>query len=70
MSNGTCHSGSTRGPNDPAAGGSGLTWTFWDDAYCPGGPGPGEGCTADADCGSCERCERSTGNCVARLSCD
>jgi hypothetical protein len=29
----------------------------------------GEGCTADADCGRCQRCERSTGNCVSRLSC-
>lgn len=29
----------------------------------------GGGCTADVDCGSCERCERTTGNCVARLTC-
>jgi len=28
-----------------------------------------EGCTADSDCGSCERCERSTGNCLTKLSC-
>ena len=33
------------------------------------GGGDGGGCTADADCGQCERCERSTGNCIARLSC-
>lgn len=35
-----------------------------------GGDGDGDGgCTADVDCGSCERCERSSGNCVSRLSC-
>lgn len=28
-----------------------------------------DGCTANVDCGSCERCELSTGRCVARLSC-
>lgn len=27
------------------------------------------GCTADVDCGSCERCERTTGNCISRLVC-
>lgn len=33
-------------------------------------PGGGnDGCTADSDCGSCERCERSSGRCIARLSC-
>lgn len=28
-----------------------------------------DGCTADVDCGSCERCERTTGRCIARLTC-
>ncbi len=28
-----------------------------------------EGCTANVDCGSCQRCELSTGRCVARLTC-
>ncbi|HEX4337677.1 MAG TPA: hypothetical protein VH062_17305 [Polyangiaceae bacterium] len=27
-------------------------------------------CTADADCGHCERCERSTGKCLTRIACD
>lgn len=27
------------------------------------------GCTADVDCGSCQRCDRSSGQCVARLTC-
>lgn len=39
------------------------------DAAGSSGGGSSGGCTADADCGSCERCERSTGNCIARLSC-
>lgn len=70
MSDGECHSGSTRGPNDPAAWGSDNGWAFFDDAYCPGGDGSGDGgCTHDSDCGSCERCERSTGNCLTRLVC-
>lgn len=38
-----------------------------------GSPGGGseecDGCTADSDCGSCQRCQRSTCTCVARLSC-
>jgi hypothetical protein len=37
-------------------------------AHFGGGPSSG-GCTADVDCGSCQRCERSTGSCIARLSC-
>lgn len=28
-----------------------------------------DGCTADADCGSCKRCERSTGRCLTKLGC-
>jgi hypothetical protein len=28
-----------------------------------------KGCTADSDCGSCQRCERSTCTCRTRLSC-
>lgn len=31
---------------------------------------PSTGCTADADCGHCERCERSTGKCLTRVACD
>jgi hypothetical protein len=31
--------------------------------------GGDEGCTADSDCGSCQRCERSSGRCIARLTC-
>lgn len=27
------------------------------------------GCTANSDCGQCERCELSTGNCVTRVAC-
>lgn len=32
-------------------------------------PNGGGGCSADSDCGSCQRCERSMGNCIARLTC-
>ncbi len=70
MTDGKCYSGSTKGPNDPAAWGTDNKWTFFDDAYCPGAPGSGSGgCTNDVDCGSCERCERSTGRCITRLNC-
>lgn len=34
-----------------------------------GGGGECDGCTADSDCGHCQRCERSTCSCVARLTC-
>lgn len=34
-----------------------------------GSSGGGSGCTADADCGHCERCERTTGSCLSRISC-
>jgi hypothetical protein len=68
MTDGTCHSGSTKGPNDPAAWGDDLKWTYFDPDLCPGAPSP-SGCTADADCGSCEYCERSTGKCLTRLTC-
>ncbi len=27
------------------------------------------GCEADSDCARCERCERSTGKCLTRLTC-
>lgn len=70
MSDGKCHSGSTRGPNDPAHWGADNKWTFFDDAACPGAGGSDpSGCTNDVDCGSCERCERSTGKCIQRLNC-
>ena len=43
---------------------------LWATGTNEGGGGEEEsGCTADVDCGSCERCERSSGNCVSRLSC-
>lgn len=35
-----------------------------------GDSAPSGSCTADADCGHCERCERSTGKCLTRLACD
>lgn len=35
-----------------------------------GSSAPSNGCTADADCGHCERCERSTGKCLTKLSCN
>jgi hypothetical protein len=34
-----------------------------------GNSSPSNGCTADVDCGHCERCERSTGKCLSRLAC-
>lgn len=68
MTDGTCHAGSTKGPDDPAAWGSDNRWTFFDDAGCPGAPKP-SGCTADADCAHCEYCERSTGNCLTKVAC-
>lgn len=34
-----------------------------------GGGGGGGGCSADSDCGRCQRCERSTGRCISRLTC-
>lgn len=34
-----------------------------------GDDGKCDGCTADSDCGRCERCQRSTCSCVARLTC-
>lgn len=34
-----------------------------------GSGGGDDGCTADSDCGSCQRCERSSGRCIARLTC-
>ncbi|MBX3231219.1 MAG: hypothetical protein KIT84_09780 [Labilithrix sp.] len=34
-----------------------------------GGGGGSGGCTADSDCGRCQRCVRSSGSCVARLTC-
>jgi hypothetical protein len=35
-----------------------------------GDSAPSGECTADVDCGHCERCERSTGKCITRLACD
>lgn len=71
LTDGTCHSGSTSGPDDPKLWGDGLKWSFFDDAACGGGSGSNSGgCTADVDCGSCERCERSTGKCLTRLTCN
>lgn len=35
-----------------------------------GSSSPSSGCTADADCGRCERCERSTGECLTKLACN
>jgi hypothetical protein len=42
------------------------------DADCEpagGGSSAGGGCTADADCGDCQRCELSTGRCLTKPSC-
>jgi hypothetical protein len=35
-----------------------------------GDSAPSNGCTANVDCGHCERCELSTGKCLTRLACD
>jgi hypothetical protein len=35
-----------------------------------GSSAPSSGCTANADCGHCERCELSTGKCLTRVACD
>lgn len=40
-----------------------------DTARLGGPPDDDGGCTADSDCGNCERCERSSGRCISRLSC-
>jgi hypothetical protein len=32
-------------------------------------PSGGGGCTANSDCGTCQRCELSTGRCVAKVTC-
>jgi hypothetical protein len=63
LSDGTCHAGSTAGPDDPSVWGS-SGWTFFDPAGCPGSPTP-KGCTADSDCSGCARCDRGTGSCVS-----
>jgi hypothetical protein len=34
-----------------------------------GSSGGHGGCTADSDCGSCQRCEQSTGKCLTKLTC-
>ncbi|MBX3185164.1 MAG: hypothetical protein KIT72_16720 [Polyangiaceae bacterium] len=67
-----CVSGSAYGPNrlSDRDRGEDWSWLYWDSDRCPGaGGGPG-GCTHDSDCGRCERCERSTGNCLTRPSCN
>jgi hypothetical protein len=66
---GTCHAGSTKGPDSWDNLGGSSTWIFFDDSLCPGGGGGSGGCTADADCGHCERCERSTGKCLTKAGC-
>jgi hypothetical protein len=38
------------------------------DADCSSSGGECDGCTADVDCASDERCERSSGNCIQPLS--
>jgi hypothetical protein len=53
---------------DSTEGNSGV-WTATRGAPSGGGGDDGDGCTADVDCGSCERCERTTGTCIARLTC-
>jgi hypothetical protein len=40
-----------------------------DDCEPATGGGSDDGCTADADCDDCERCERSTGRCIRKLTC-
>jgi len=35
----------------------------------PSGTGASSGCKANSDCGSCQRCELSTGTCRSRLTC-
>jgi len=70
-SDGTTFHGQWNYDGGSVSDGSGYSWTGLRTGSTPD-PKPttsSNGCSGDSDCGSCQRCELSTGNCLARLVC-